>query len=212
MRGSGICWAICKPAPHPRQPRQHPTTQFFRGRMPFQPPNQQHQSIEGIAHNTKALQNSTKVRLKRGISNSECLEAALWLGHWDWGHIPAKQFSFRKLIQPAVTPEKRFVKQKLCVCACVHACVRACVFMYHWSSSAVNRSHQCKAVTLNYYTNDQTQLTISAIHQLGQHGLLIHIRCHFFHGDKHHKCNTKWLLQMWRFRTYTEETDLSRWL
>ena len=24
---SGICWAICKPAPHPRQPRQHPITQ-----------------------------------------------------------------------------------------------------------------------------------------------------------------------------------------
>jgi len=31
-------------APHPRQPRQHPTTQFFTGRMPFLPPNQQHQS------------------------------------------------------------------------------------------------------------------------------------------------------------------------
>jgi len=45
--GSGICWAICKPAPHPRQPRQHPTTQFFTGRMPFLPPNQQRQSTEG---------------------------------------------------------------------------------------------------------------------------------------------------------------------
>jgi len=30
-----------------RQPRQHPTTQFFTGLMPFLPPNQQHQSIEG---------------------------------------------------------------------------------------------------------------------------------------------------------------------
>jgi len=27
VSGSGICWAIS--APHPRQPRQHPTTQFF---------------------------------------------------------------------------------------------------------------------------------------------------------------------------------------
>jgi len=27
--GSGICWAICKSAPHPRQPHQHPITQFF---------------------------------------------------------------------------------------------------------------------------------------------------------------------------------------
>jgi len=33
-------------APHPRQPRQHPTTQFFTGRMPFLPPNQQRQSTE----------------------------------------------------------------------------------------------------------------------------------------------------------------------
>ena len=30
-----------------RQPRQHPTTLFFTGRMPFLPPNQQRQSTEG---------------------------------------------------------------------------------------------------------------------------------------------------------------------
>ena len=42
--GSGICWAN---APHPRQPRQHPITQFFTGRMPFLLPNQQRQSTEG---------------------------------------------------------------------------------------------------------------------------------------------------------------------
>ena len=30
-----------------RQPCQHPTTQFFTGRMPFLSPNQQHQSTEG---------------------------------------------------------------------------------------------------------------------------------------------------------------------
>jgi len=30
-----------------RYPRQHPTTQFFTGRMPFLPPNQQRQSTEG---------------------------------------------------------------------------------------------------------------------------------------------------------------------
>jgi len=28
-------------------PRQHPTTQFFTGRMPFPPPNQKRQSAEG---------------------------------------------------------------------------------------------------------------------------------------------------------------------
>ena len=47
VSGSGICWAICKSAHHPRQPRQHPTTQFFTGRMPFLPLNQQRQSTEG---------------------------------------------------------------------------------------------------------------------------------------------------------------------
>jgi len=31
-----------------REPRQHPTTQFFTGRMPFLPPNQQRQSTEGM--------------------------------------------------------------------------------------------------------------------------------------------------------------------
>jgi len=29
VSGSGICWAMCKSAPHPRQSHQHPTTQFF---------------------------------------------------------------------------------------------------------------------------------------------------------------------------------------
>jgi len=48
VSGSGICWAVCKSAPHPRQPRQHPTTQFFTGWMPFLPPNQQHQSTEDV--------------------------------------------------------------------------------------------------------------------------------------------------------------------
>jgi len=48
VSGSGIFWAICKSAPHPRQPHHHPTTQFFTDRMPFLPPNQQRQSTEGI--------------------------------------------------------------------------------------------------------------------------------------------------------------------
>jgi len=48
MSGSGISWAICKSAPCcRRQPRQHPTSQFFTGWMPFMPPNQQRQSTEG---------------------------------------------------------------------------------------------------------------------------------------------------------------------
>ena len=49
VSGSGISWAICKSAARSRQPRQHPTTQFFTCRMPFLSPNQQHQSAEDIS-------------------------------------------------------------------------------------------------------------------------------------------------------------------
>jgi len=48
VSGSGISWAICKSAPRSRQiTTPQITTQFFTGRMPFLPPNQQRQSTEG---------------------------------------------------------------------------------------------------------------------------------------------------------------------
>ena len=48
VSGSGISWAICVSAPCFRQiTTPAPTTQFFRGRMPFLLPNQQRQSTEG---------------------------------------------------------------------------------------------------------------------------------------------------------------------
>jgi len=50
MSGSGICWAIRKSAPHPRQtstPASH--HMVFTGRMPFLPSNQQRQSTEGMS-------------------------------------------------------------------------------------------------------------------------------------------------------------------
>ena len=48
VSGSGISWAICKCASRSRQiTMPGPTTQFFTGRMPFLPPNQQCQSTEG---------------------------------------------------------------------------------------------------------------------------------------------------------------------
>ena len=49
VSGSGISWAICKSAPCSRQittPAPYHSV-FFTGRMPFLPPNQQHQSTEG---------------------------------------------------------------------------------------------------------------------------------------------------------------------
>ena len=48
VSGSGISWAICKSAPRSRQIlHQLLTAQFFTGRMPFLPPNQQRQNTEG---------------------------------------------------------------------------------------------------------------------------------------------------------------------
>jgi len=40
-----------------KEPRQHPTTQFLTGWMPFLPPNQQRQSTEGIIHTWKQRTN-----------------------------------------------------------------------------------------------------------------------------------------------------------
>jgi len=49
MSGNGISWGICMSAPRSSQiTMPAPTTQFFTGRMPFLPPNQQRQSTEGI--------------------------------------------------------------------------------------------------------------------------------------------------------------------
>ena len=47
VSGSGISWAVCKAAPRSRQittPAPH-HSQFFTGRMPLLPPNQQRQSV-----------------------------------------------------------------------------------------------------------------------------------------------------------------------
>jgi len=45
VSGSGISWISLHLAPD-TEPRQHPTAQFFTGRMPFLPPNHQRQSTE----------------------------------------------------------------------------------------------------------------------------------------------------------------------
>jgi len=48
VSGSGISWAICKSAPRSRQiAMTAPDHSVFYSRMPFLPPNQQHQSTEG---------------------------------------------------------------------------------------------------------------------------------------------------------------------
>jgi len=59
VSGSAISWTICKSAPCSRQiTMPSPNTQFFTGRMPFLPPNQQHQSTEGYSVKAVSLQNA----------------------------------------------------------------------------------------------------------------------------------------------------------
>jgi len=41
-------------------PRQHPTTEFFTGRMPFLLPNQQRQSTEGTLSNPVMQKNTAQ--------------------------------------------------------------------------------------------------------------------------------------------------------
>jgi len=55
VSGSGINWAICKSAPRSRQHTSTPTTQFFTGRMPFLPPNQQRQGTKGRSRHWRHL-------------------------------------------------------------------------------------------------------------------------------------------------------------
>jgi len=63
--GSGISWAICKSAPcsrHITMPAPHHSV--FTGRMPFLPPNQQHQSTERIlSFHWNSAQNNLDLQL-----------------------------------------------------------------------------------------------------------------------------------------------------
>ena len=67
-----------------RQPHQHPTAQFFTGRMPFLPPNQQRQSTEGnkdigrvpvnVAHTTGSLLSTDLKVSSNDDRRSLCIE------------------------------------------------------------------------------------------------------------------------------------------
>jgi len=50
-----------------RLPHQHPTTQFFTGRVPFLPPNQQRQSTEGITSHYKVMIMSHTTNKKKTV-------------------------------------------------------------------------------------------------------------------------------------------------
>jgi len=69
VSGNGISWAICKSAPCPRQVTMPaPYHWVFTGRMPFLPPNQQHQNTQSIKAIVQAAVMVTKVDIVPLIS------------------------------------------------------------------------------------------------------------------------------------------------
>jgi len=61
VSGSGISWAICKSAPHPRYNHASTHHSFFYGPDAFLPPNQQRQSTEGKFIACKNVENTVSV-------------------------------------------------------------------------------------------------------------------------------------------------------
>jgi len=62
VSGSDISWAMCKSAPRSRQiTTPAPHNIVFTGRMPFLPPDQQHQSTEGTEAYQTQVKNLPKV-------------------------------------------------------------------------------------------------------------------------------------------------------
>jgi len=57
-----------------RQPCQHPTTQFFTGRMPFLPTNQQRRSTEGISPSCmkNAVIMAERFNIHKNVPNCNC--------------------------------------------------------------------------------------------------------------------------------------------
>jgi len=70
-----------KSTPHPRQPCQHPTTQFFTGRMPFLPSNQQRQSTEGCSWVWIELNSIKRFPLNRAALLATTITPVLWRSH-----------------------------------------------------------------------------------------------------------------------------------
>ena len=70
-----------------RQPRQHPTTQLFTGRMPFLSPNQQRQSTEGIFIYCTIVLFSNSARAPQKCSINQLSKRPVVMNGWTNGHI-----------------------------------------------------------------------------------------------------------------------------
>ena len=88
-----------------RQPRKHPTTHFFTGRMPFLPPNQQRQSTEGTTEYKKGKGSRGKGS-RYSITERRVPELIPVLGSQPAGDVNHKPDGRLPLLsaRPAVTP------------------------------------------------------------------------------------------------------------
>ena len=69
------------------QPRQHPTTQFFTGRVLFLPPNQQRQSTEGSILSVINWAAISQLRIWSITCNGEFLTLDRWLWLCSFSHL-----------------------------------------------------------------------------------------------------------------------------
>jgi len=71
-----------------RRPRQHPTTQFFTGQMPFLLPNQQRQSSEGINKMPVCQYNTDQNDTAYQPATDRAVMGAIWLDRFAYVAVP----------------------------------------------------------------------------------------------------------------------------
>jgi len=97
-----------------RQPHQHPTTQFFTGRMPFLPPNQQCQSTEGPKYISKSTVKAQIAKTCSILGNRQTLLPVLKL--WYSGTHTRQTNSQKRQLQLAMKWMK-ILRWRRCKCA-----------------------------------------------------------------------------------------------
>ena len=103
-------YASLHPAPD-RWPRQHPATQFFTGRMPFLPPNQQRQSTESTPLKSwrgprmswmRTTGQSSRFQMEHALPSVACIFPTTVSRFWTGSCLPLSNDSTRIFCLPAV--------------------------------------------------------------------------------------------------------------
>ena len=138
MSGSSISWAIWKSAPRSR--RQHSTTIYFTGQMPFLPPNQQCQSTETCILKT-SLQKCSKWFVSQPIKHR--FNPQTWSKQWTvFPDFPPTFCQFHDFSLTAVKfPDaSRFSTQVVTWVKCWQRRLPACQFVVGKRKLAMNKS------------------------------------------------------------------------